>query len=840
VSDAAAGWLAAAAAGTVTALLAARNLGPPRGLAAWTAAAARGVAVSLAVVAAWGPVTRALVRVPGSVMVAAPHDAELPPADAVFVRWPDDGSGTAPDAAAALETLRALRDAARPAALTLVARDGLGRGRETAPTAEALRPSAGVTPYVQPIARGPAAPGPGPAPRIVAPAGAVDGVPVTIAIDAGDTPFDGEGATLEIEGRTFPVPTQAGSHRASSAPIPLAAGSHVVVADVRGRREAAALVEVAGPPRVLVVEPPPGAVAAMLRAQGVDVAAVAPGDVRTEDVDRCAAIVLGPGVAGDSLTAAVAARVRSGAGLLALGGEKRAGLSRLRGTALDPLLPVAVPAPPPPDEPPAEPPPTKRPDPQKPKAAIDEGEKEALRVALLLVIDTSGSMSYGGKLQLAQAAAIAAARALAPEDRVSVMAFADQAIPVAPFQDAVDLEQFYRRIAALRPGGGTNFHPALRLGFSKILEEKCGIRHVVLLTDGETQDAVFQPIVEGAVAKGITLSTVAIGDDADTKLLLKLANWGRGKWYLATDPARLPEVVTLDTRRFATEPRDLKRAQLKKPDAEDLPQPPSDAPPQPKPGPSEPRADTPVARRPHAVAPAAFLAGLEDANWPALPFPETTTPRAASQVVLAWDDGAPALALGRAGLGRVAVVAAGASSPEARDFLRWPEAPRVLAQLVRSLVEPPGAGAEPVALTIEEADDGRAFARAQAPGGGVLTIEPLQQGAPITARCADRGDTSLAELSSMPPRGVYAGTFSVEGGAIRRVVAVSDGPREPDPALVRAVVAASGATAVGGLPSAPDGAPDERETPDDARWLVAAAASLVAEAALRRLARRTA
>ena len=116
-----------------------------------------------------------------------------------------------------------------------------------------------------------------------------------------------------------------------------------------------------------------------------------------------------------------------------------AGLARFRGTPVEALLPVTLPPPPPPDEPPAPPPPSPKPDPKAGKPSLDEGEKEALRVALLLVIDTSGSMSVGNKLQMAQASAIAAARSLSPEDRVSVIAFSDQMIPVAPFQDAVVL-----------------------------------------------------------------------------------------------------------------------------------------------------------------------------------------------------------------------------------------------------------------------------------------------------------------------------------------------------------------------------------------------------------------
>ena len=86
-----------------------------------------------------------------------------------------------------------------------------------------------------------------------------------------------------------------------------------------------------------------------------------------EDVAHCAAIVLGPGVTGGALGNAIVSRVRGGTGLLVLGGEGLGGLCRLRGSAIDPLLPVAPPLPPAPQpEPPAPPPPVKKPDPAKP------------------------------------------------------------------------------------------------------------------------------------------------------------------------------------------------------------------------------------------------------------------------------------------------------------------------------------------------------------------------------------------------------------------------------------------------------------------------------------------
>ena len=62
---------------------------------------------------------------------------------------------------------------------------------------------------------------------------------------------------------------------------------------------------------------------------------------------------------------------------------------------------------------------------------LDEGQKEALRVALLLCIDRSGSMS-GNRMLMAKKAAIAAAQSLHEEDRVAVVAFDDALGDVAP------------------------------------------------------------------------------------------------------------------------------------------------------------------------------------------------------------------------------------------------------------------------------------------------------------------------------------------------------------------------------------------------------------------------
>jgi uncharacterized protein YegL len=742
-------------------------------------------------------------------------------------------------------------DAESPADLVLATGADVGRGRDVGPVADALRRrDDAVEPHVVALPSPDAPSPPGPAPRILAPAGATDGVPVPIVLDAGDRPFDEGAARVLVDGRAVELPLARGARRVATPPLALSAGTHVVVAETPGRLPAATIVDVAGPPRVVFVSADPATrdVVAMLRAQGIDVADVHASDLRAEDVERCAAVVLGPGVAGEPLAAAVAARVRGGAGLLVLGGEGPRGLTRFRGGALDPVLPVVPPAPPPPKpEPPAPPPPKKKPDPAKPKPALSEGDKIALRVALLLVIDTSGSMGRAGKLQMAQQAAIAAARALSPEDRVSVISFDDDAHVAAPFQDAVELDALARRIARLRASGETNFFPALKIGYRDILEQPCGIRHVLLLTDGDTRPAVFRDLVEEGVRNKVTLSTIAVGEDADKDLLARLAGWGKGQLYVANDPSRLPEVVTLDTRRFTVEVRDREKRDRVKADAVDLPQPPadappvaSDAPPSDKPPVEPPKREVPVARKPRVASTAALLAGLEDVAWPELPHAESPVARPTSQIVLAWEDGAPALTLGRAGLGRVAVVSADPATDEAREFRRWDRAPQFMAQLVRALIEPTPSGASPVEARFVEADDGRAFVRVDLPGGGVLGLDTMGAGSSTSVRLEDRGDHSIAELAAVPPAGVFVGTYAPTGGSSRRATAVSPGPRPLSPDVPRRIAEAAGAPVVERPPDPREGPSKERDEPLDLPLVVGAAGLLVVEALLRRVARNAA
>ncbi len=829
----AAAVLAAAALGLVTTWIARRGLRGARPALAWVAAAARGAAVALAVLAVSEPFAVRETSRPAVRLVAAPVGEALHGAD-LAARWPLD----APDAASALAMLRAARDPARPADLLLVTDGDVGAALASG-AAEALRPARGVRGGVLAVPASAQPPALGAAPRIRVPAGAVEGVPVVLHLDSGETPFADTVATVRSAGRADQVPLSAGGRRVVLPAMELPAGARLVIVEVPGRLPAAAVVHVAGAPDVAVVADDAargGPLVAALRAQGLQVRTLTTATASAAALGRASVVVIGPGAPGAS-GGAVAERVREGAGLLVVGGPREQGLGRLRGTALEPLLPVTLPEPPPPAPPrPPPPDPPKPPDPETPKPRLDEGPKEALRVALLLVIDRSGSMA-GPKLTMAQLSGIAAARALSPKDRVGVIAFDDESTWVAPFQDAVEMTTLARRISSLRAGGGTNFFPALRLGYRDIVEQPVGIRHVILLTDGATRTAVFRDMVEAGAAAGVTLSAVAVGEDADTHLLGLLAGWGRGRLYLANDPRRLPEIVTLDTLRFVDAGRKDKAE-----DAEGLPVP--DAEPRataPEPAPAEAQEpppgeepETPALRRLRVASAAAFLAGLEEADWPRLPHAEAVAARVAAHVALEWEEGGGALVLGRAGLGRVAVLAADVTA-DATELWAWDRAGAFVGQLVRGLAEPPPPPA-PTPLPIHAPPGGRAVVHVAAPGGGVLTLEPVGGGSTLFVGCAARGEASVGELPAVPPLGVFAGTFSRGGAEDRTVVAVSPGPRPPE-TTPASIATAAGVPLLDEAPERREGEPERRRIPFDAPLLCGAVALLLAEAAFRRAAR---
>src|SRR5690606_29158155 len=159
-------------------------------------------------------------------------------------------------------------------------------------------------------------------------------------------------------------------------------------------------------------------------------------------------------------------------------------------------------------------------------------------------------------LQVAAESAIAALRTLMPRDKVGVVGFTGQASWIVPLGLNTGSAATAEAIRSVGPGGGTNVYPGLEQAFEALAglpAEEAAVRHVIVLTDGRSAGHDRLEIAARMKAEGISLSAVAIGNDADRPLLERLATLGGGSFHDVTDPRTLPQI-------FIKEARMLRRA----------------------------------------------------------------------------------------------------------------------------------------------------------------------------------------------------------------------------------------------------------------------------------------
>jgi hypothetical protein len=182
-----------------------------------------------------------------------------------------------------------------------------------------------------------------------------------------------------------------------------------------------------------------------------------------------------------------------------------------------------------------------------------EAEVELRSVAMLFIIDQSGSMA-GEKLMLAQQAALRSVSSLWPQDWIGVLAFSDQPRWILPLLRDADQEWAKRQIMNIQAGGGTSIAPALVKGLQALRESPAHIKHIILLSDGQDQDMLARRTLEPLVAEmrraTITITAIGIGKDYDPVLMPMLARWGSGEFYYAGDFQEIPTMVLRDVDRI--------------------------------------------------------------------------------------------------------------------------------------------------------------------------------------------------------------------------------------------------------------------------------------------------
>jgi Ca-activated chloride channel family protein len=164
-------------------------------------------------------------------------------------------------------------------------------------------------------------------------------------------------------------------------------------------------------------------------------------------------------------------------------------------------------------------------------------------LALVLVVDKSGSMA-GTKIQLTEEAGSATVNFLSDRDSVGVIAFDDQPSPVVNLTKVEDKRAIIRQVESIQAQGGTNMYPGLRMAQQWLQASDAQIKHIIVLSDGQSEAGDFRGIARSIRDSGMTLTSVAVGDDADIPMMKMLADVGGGRFYAADRPENLPRIFT--------------------------------------------------------------------------------------------------------------------------------------------------------------------------------------------------------------------------------------------------------------------------------------------------------
>jgi len=278
---------------------------------------------------------------------------------------------------------------------------------------------------------------------------------------------------------------------------------------------------------------------------------------------------------------------------------------------------------------------------------VNEKRKD---LALVIVLDKSFSM-VGPKIELSKEAAKAALRMLEPTHRFGLVTFDHSPYWTVPLQLATNTERINEYISSIIASAHTNIYPALEKAYERLAETEAEVRHVILLSDGKTYPDDYETLLARMVEAEITVSAVAVGEEADRELLGSIAEWGNGRSYFIRDAQRVPQI-------FIEETQIASQATL-----------------------VEEPVETTVMTSVEAFT------GIDLASAPALKGYVSTQAKDTAEVLLESNAEAPILARWHYGLGKTAMFTSDVKNRWAADWIEWEGYGKFWSQLVRETMQ---------------------------------------------------------------------------------------------------------------------------------------------------------
>ena len=269
---------------------------------------------------------------------------------------------------------------------------------------------------------------------------------------------------------------------------------------------------------------------------------------------------------------------------------------------------------------------------------------------LIFVIDKSSSMTSSykdkSKLEMAKIAAFSSIEMLNPIDSVGIVTFDTEFDWTVPITAANERQKIAENLSGVMEGGGTDLYPALKDVQSVLNQITSGRKHVIVLSDGETEDADFQSLVQSMNASGISISTVSIGQGANIALMRSIAEWGMGRTYYTDDPNSIPKIFTSETKIISK--KTIKEKPMQ-----------------------------PVVKFSNEI-----LHGLANDKLPTIYGQVVTYPKPGSELLIETEQG-PLLAAWQYGLGRSVAFTSDLSNRWGKDWITWKHYGKFTSQMVK-------------------------------------------------------------------------------------------------------------------------------------------------------------